>query len=483
MKLKLVLSTVIILLLAYANTAYAVIEFPESVVIKEWDQTKRLYNLLSSGDFAELQKNMEGEYKSGYREWDAKSTIGGHIGNWRSYYSKSDEELIAAINKWIAAYPENTIPITAHGIVYYWMGVKARGSKWAKDTSKENFDTMKEHFDVAFDDLSKAVKIDPDNALAWTYLLNLSRNILKQEEREKIFAKAISNNTEYYWLYNSRLRGLLPKWRGKDGEALEFARYYAKNSKEGSLLPLLVVDAHDELAVWAKQRGDLKEERDESIVWKIYDMVRGKNKITTAKDYLNQPEVWKEITEAVEKVLKHNPKHIRAMLLYAELAKIKKDYKIAREYNQKAVDLEPFYGKTKDWRGHSLNQLGWYYKKEKKYDEALAYFNKHVEYFPDETYARQELAYIYSLRHQYQEQFPHAKILYEKHPDDEEHVANYCVALFNIHKYEEAIKYCNKAIEINPKYAYAYKTRAMIYSRIGKHDEAKADNKKHQRLQ
>jgi len=53
--------------------------------------------------------------------------------------------------------------------------------------------------------------------------------------------------------------------------------------------------------------------------------------------------------------------------------------------------------------------------------------------------------------------------------------ANRCGALVNAYKLDEALKDCNKAISLLPKYAYSYHVRGIIYTEIGKNRHALLD--------
>ena len=46
------------------------------------------------------------------------------------------------------------------------------------------------------------------------------------------------------------------------------------------------------------------------------------------------------------------------------------------------------------------------------------------------------------------------------------------LALHNLGKYDEAIKYCDKAIEINPNFAWAWINKGNALFELGKYDEA-----------
>ncbi|MBN4073714.1 tetratricopeptide repeat protein, partial [bacterium AH-315-E07] len=63
--------------------------------------------------------------------------------------------------------------------------------------------------------------------------------------------------------------------------------------------------------------------------------------------------------------------------------------------------------------------------------------------------------------------FPYYKLAYDLESNTEKSTANYCTALFNIHKYDDAISYCNKAIEINPDHSWSYFMLSQAHQRKG----------------
>ncbi|PCH63160.1 MAG: hypothetical protein COC09_06500 [Gammaproteobacteria bacterium] len=65
-------------------------------------------------------------------------------------------------------------------------------------------------------------------------------------------------------------------------------------------------------------------------------------------------------------------------------------------------------------------------------------------------------------------------------PETEKTVANYCNALFNIHRYDEGIQYCEKAISINPNHSWSYFMLSQIYQRKGDPEKSRLYSEKYE---
>ncbi|ODS24396.1 hypothetical protein AB835_03600 [Candidatus Endobugula sertula] len=72
-----------------------------------------------------------------------------------------------------------------------------------------------------------------------------------------------------------------------------------------------------------------------------------------------------------------------------------------------------------------------------------------------------------STKGSWQKAYKYYELVYKLRPDSARAVSNYCNALFNVHRYDEAIAYCNEAIELDSDHPWSYYILSKTYERKG----------------
>ena len=298
---------------------------------------------------------------------------------------------------------------------------------------------------------------DPAHASAVYILVRLNRSILTLEEQKQFFAKAQEQLPDYLPMYKSYLNSLSPKWGGSDKELLLFARLKAHNSPE-SILVSLIQSAHNMIgSAQAYRRADLGNgEHDDATFEKYY------------KKYFLQSRVMEDFTMLLEPALEHNPQFTRGLFNYAHLMWRIDQKDKALQYYKKAIDSDIYF-----MGPYYINLYAREMQRAGRTDEAKKYFEMYLGAFRDDedmdrkAEAADHVAYYYAVQGAYKKSEPYYKMVMDLRPESAKAISNYCNALFNVYRYDEAIRTCNRAIEVDSDHAWSYHILAETYGRMG----------------
>lgn len=140
------------------------------------------------------------------------------------------------LKRWAAQRPESATARVALGYAYLNYAWQARGYGDASSVTPEGGRLMRERLKLAETELQRAEGKCPE----WYYVM-LQIGRLKGWEAEDLTAflqRAISYEPEFYYSYQEVARGLMPKWRGKEGDVEKFADESANKvgGKAGDIL-------------------------------------------------------------------------------------------------------------------------------------------------------------------------------------------------------------------------------------------------------
>ena len=131
----------------------------------------------------------------------------------------------------------------------------------------------------------------------------------------------------------------------------------------------------------------------------------------------------------------------------------------------KAVEFKPDDHQAWNNRGVALFNLG-------RYEEAIASFDKVVEFKPDLHEAWNNRGNALDDLGRYEEAIASYDKAVEFNPDKHEAWYNRGVALFNLGRYEEAIAFFDKAVEFKPDFHEAWNNRGVALFNLGRYEEA-----------
>ncbi len=175
---------------------------------------------------------------------------------------------------------------------YAWLG---RGHATGDRVSDEQWKMFNDRLAEAETALNQAWLLNAKDPLIPTVMMSVVEGQgKKQPEMETWFTRAMALDTNNYTACRSKLHYLYPQWYGSPEEMITFGRECVASTKWGGHVPLILVDAHAEIA-----RARSRDERNQ---------------------YWLAPEAWTDIKAAYEKFAQLNPDETRFRYPYAAYA-------------------------------------------------------------------------------------------------------------------------------------------------------------------
>jgi tetratricopeptide (TPR) repeat protein len=197
----------------------------------------------------------------------------------------------------------------------------------------------------------------------------------------------------------------------------------------------------------------------------------------------NKPGIYRELAVSYIKAGETD----KAIEIFQEAIKVNLDYKdihkeiakVAKEKGeQKSIHIIDMIYELANQSGskktsHYFNfNLGYSYGILKKYDEAIAAFQKTIEIDPKDARAYYNMGFSYGKQEKYDEAIAAFQKAIEIDPKDAMTYYNMGISFGKQEKYDEAIAAFQKAIKIDPKDAMAYYNIGISFGKQEKYDKA-----------
>ncbi|GLQ29901.1 tetratricopeptide repeat protein [Litoribrevibacter albus] len=184
-------------------------------------------SLLVSGDYLTLELELDGYYQA-YLD----NPMNDQALDWAySSFEVDNLEFLKFLDLWVKNSPKNYYPYLARGIYFTHMGGLSRGTRYANETSKEQFFQMEKYFENALADFEKTESIREHllpEYCAKSYIYRASRRELSRSE-QKANLIAYADGMLKAHPYSSVIRhcfmtSLLPRWHGSYPEMISQAK-------------------------------------------------------------------------------------------------------------------------------------------------------------------------------------------------------------------------------------------------------------------
>jgi hypothetical protein len=137
----------------------------------------------------------------------------------------------------------------AHSIQWAW---EARGGGKGDTVGAEAAERFRQRLEQATAELSRAADLDPDDPTPYALLIMVCVGLNRPKELTlDLFEEARRRCPDHLLAHRNLLTYLCRKWHGSHEEMFAFARQSSKRAPEGSLLPMLVAEAHCERWLYA----------------------------------------------------------------------------------------------------------------------------------------------------------------------------------------------------------------------------------------
>lgn len=318
--------------------------------------------------------------------------------NDKIYYIKEEDH--AYLNRWIASSTFPEIPLSIRGGIYERLGWSARGNKYAKDTSDEQFEKMREYFDKAISDHKASLKKNSKMIFSYISLFNISMasNKLNAEE---IYTKAKSEFTASYLLDYGYIKVFEPKWGGSFYKMKRFSkerRKYAFNQPK-----LIALGGYE--AIYRANNFWNVNDYDNAIKWFNRALLYAPKK-TLFKKINDLYKLKKDYTNAIRSLnigLEFFPDDTLLLALRAMNNVHAKDMTSAI----KDADAASKHSIDEYWL---LANLGWVYESAGNNKKAVDLYKQSLYLNPDYVYALKRLFYLSYLKAMsYEDVLPYMK--------------------------------------------------------------------------
>jgi tetratricopeptide (TPR) repeat protein len=162
-------------------------------------------------------------------------------------FDATDAGIAEYLDKWVASTSGNYQPYLARATYNYGMGWKARGSKWASETKKEQFEEMNGYFGMASKDLEAALGINDKLMVTYSMLIKMMKTASDKESMVKVLNLAIEKNPASYEVRYSFINSITPRWSGSLDMMHSFAKYSQESVALNKRIGLLMAAPYIEL--------------------------------------------------------------------------------------------------------------------------------------------------------------------------------------------------------------------------------------------
>ena len=141
---------------------------------------------------------------------------------------------------WVAAAGAGEgIPLLVRALFFNAQGWKARGNRWARETSADQFARMHANFDRAVADAEAAREKIERCDVCYALLLDMSKARGRREDAAALFDEAMKADPRAVAAPDAYLEGLEPRWGGRPGEAEEFVARFRQDFPTSPARPVL----------------------------------------------------------------------------------------------------------------------------------------------------------------------------------------------------------------------------------------------------
>ncbi len=254
-------------------------------------------------------KVLESEFNDRYQQIQGDSMREMAVYALFSFADGGDLTLEPFLNQWVRESPSYWAYLAR---AEYWAGVgwKKRGNKFSSETSEEQFEGLHEGLEKAVMDIDEAMKINPNNPMAYAVSILIVRAIAGRAEVDKVLAKSIKLAPGNFVVRHRALFALAPRWGGSF-EAMDKVVDGAERAK----LPKVDVTRLRYQA--ARERGDhFRFEKNLAAALEQYDVALnfcdGRGTLRSIVQIQAEQKNWPALEKASTELIRAWPEHAYA---------------------------------------------------------------------------------------------------------------------------------------------------------------------------
>ncbi len=355
------------------------------------------------------------------------------------------------LDKWCTREPSHYSAYIFRGIFYNKEARKHRGTGFGYTVTEEGWKKYKEYLELAKKDFEKAYEMNPEDPNSAASMISVCTGLNMDEgDMETWFKRAIEAEPVSYAAYAKKQNYLRPKWHGTPEKDRAFADYCYKNAPEKSVVHEIMLD------------------------YILEEYNRAGNKV----DYFKDPSIAKILDDLAKKTFKNFPDSTSLRRKLAQIEAINKNFGNALSLYNEILATDPGNPDTLRSRGDLYSHP--FYQ---NYDLAESDIKKSIESDPDGPNSYEVLARMARVNGDYKKAIEYFNIAIKIKPKDPQFYVergmikqnflrdytsamedfkealkfdtlsipanlNMSICLENMQQYDEAKRYCMKALDI-----------------------------------
>ena len=148
-----------------------------------------------------------------------------------SAFNVAVPEFEAPLTEWVRSRPTSAAARLARAYFFKASGWNARGSKYARETSGEQFDRMGKFFGLSIGDLDTALRLAPNSIVAYRQLIDLATAESRPGASRRFLDRGLALQPYSFVLRLAHMYNLLPRWNGSYEAMAKFAAESAPYAK------------------------------------------------------------------------------------------------------------------------------------------------------------------------------------------------------------------------------------------------------------
>ena len=210
----------------YSQINSATVIFPDRLT---------LLSQLQKREFTQLSTLLS-DYQQAYEQGEGDERL---IAYFLETFANSDPVVEDLIGEWLVSSPDSYIPYLVRGYYYYGVAWSWRGYRGEENTSNDRQQRMRHYLQVAANDLTRAVEINPRLSAAYAAAIRILTIIGSPELKKQAFEEALVDDPDSYLLRSAYLWGLSSRWGGDTGEVEAFIMDNKEHAGTNELLTLM----------------------------------------------------------------------------------------------------------------------------------------------------------------------------------------------------------------------------------------------------
>lgn len=395
-----------------------------------------------------------------------------------SFFKTTLPEHEHLFDAWVEHSPEHFAPYLARAHYFYLQGWAGRGSKFASETTSEQFNEMHISFIKSRKDIDTALALRPRLLTAHIMRLLMSNAEEEEAEQDRIIKETSSLFPTSFLMHQAMLLSKLPRWGGSYGEmndiAMQAYKHIETNTEFFMLFGMIYADQ-----AWAFLKA---KEYDKALALYSQALLYGEHYsffLDRARTYycLNN---YNKALEDVDRSISLRPSMTSPYPLRAAIYAAKDMLEKANEDFALAETLSPGDPETLEWKTAAANRiiLQGHTVAGTNPHQALAIYDKALEIDPFSSEAFFRKGILYAQLFQLDQAISEFKqaIQYNPHHFDSFKALDYTLAAQK--RWDEIIGYWNHFLALEPDNAEAYLERAGTFHNKGDEQSALADLKR-----